>query len=484
MKIGQKGLIVLSIPLIFEITIASLLWTAFNESQQKAKDLGTSREIILKSGSLSRQLFESSTSLMLYNMQRDNENFEQANSKKNEAITTFSKLEAIYLKDERRPERMQQLRFSIERYKEIFSKYIKLEDLSLIERFARVGQLRRDLQSLYTGFRSTIAIISNEEKEREGFNNQAVEKLTGQIQLLLITFLFASVLITVWSGFLFNKNIVARLRTVEKNSQKLGARQSLDAPVSGNDEIRRLDDCLHETATALRQAEEDKQKIIAMLSHDLRSPLQSVRTILSLIEHGAYGKLSEAGLKNIERSRRSVQRVVDLVDEFLELEKVSTAKNIVAQFAAVNLADALENALDIVNPQAESRGISIAAEPAFDATVNGDEKLLVRLFTNLLSNAVKFSPDNSEVLISMEEDESSFQIIIIDRGVGIEPDSLPRIFEPFFQARAGKESSESSGLGLAVCREIVQAHGGEISASSIIGEGSTFTVTFPKNKVG
>lgn len=484
MKIGQKGLIVLSIPLIFEIAIASSLWAAFNESQQKAKDLATSREIILKSGSLSRQLFESSTSLMLYNMQQDDENLEQATSKKNDAVTTFSKLETLYLKDKRRPERMQELHFSVERYREIFEKYIKLEDLSLIERFARVGRLRRDLQSLYTGLRSTIAIISNEEKEREGFNSQAVEKLTGQIQLLLFTFLFASVLITVWSGFLFNKNIVARLRTVERNSQKLGARQPLDTPVSGNDEIRSLDDCLHETATALKQAEEDKQKIIAMLSHDLRSPLQSVRTILSLIEHGAYGKLTEAGLKNIERSRRSIQRVVDLVDEFLELEKVSTAKNIVAQFADVNLADAIENALDIVNPQAESRGIPIAAEPAFDAIVSGDEKLLVRLFTNLLSNAVKFSPDNSEVLISMERDESSFKISIIDRGVGIEPDALPRIFEPFFQARAGKQSSESSGLGLAVCREIVQAHGGEISASSIIGEGSTFTVTFPKHKVG
>lgn len=481
MKIGQKGFIVLSIPLIFELTIAGLLWVAFNESQEKAADLATSRDIVLKSGTLSRQLFESSTSLMLYSMTLNDESFQEATSKKKALKESMNKLEAVYLHDQRNPDRMRQLRGAIVRYDEIFNRFIVDDDLAFMERVVRVGKLRRELQALYTQFRAPVTIISTEEKAREGYNIQEVKKLTGQIQLLLFTFLFASVLISVWSGYLFNKDVVARLRTVESNSQKLGMRQPLDSPVSGSDEIRRLDDSLHAAADALTKAEEDKQRIVAMLSHDLRSPLQAVRTTFALIESGVYGNLSEGGLKNIERSRRSVQRVVELVDEFLELEKVSTSKNIVAQFAEVNLVDAMESALDIVSPQAESRGISIVADQAFDAKLNGDEKLLVRLFTNLLANAVKFSPDNSEVLLSMGSDDSSFHIKITDRGVGIEADSLPRIFEPFFQARAGKESKESSGLGLAVCREIVQAHGGEISASSIIGEGSTFTVTFPRN---
>jgi signal transduction histidine kinase len=109
----------------------------------------------------------------------------------------------------------------------------------------------------------------------------------------------------------------------------------------------------------------------------------------------------------------------------------------------------------------------------------GDEESLVRVFTNIIGNAAKYTPEGGTITVSARNDEVYVTVSISDTGTGIPHDKLPFIFEPFFRVRGKDERHKGSGLGLTFCKKIVEAHGGEISAFSKEGEGSTFVMKFP-----
>lgn len=480
MRLGQKGLIVLTIPLVFEVGIASSLWFRFKEAQQKADNITISRDIILKSGVLSSRLIEASTNLMLYNVSGSVENLDIARKESRQLDGTTGRLAALLGKTGRGLDRIDKLNASIGKFKSLFNRYSRMESDATLVRFFNFNKLRQELESFYPEFRGLISLIAQEEKAHEGRDVKKSEQLTRQIEVLLICFLTLSVLLTVFIGYAFHKDIVSRLVLLEKNFQRLGERKPLLETISGSDELTHLDSCLRDAADALARAERDKQQVVAMLSHDLRSPLQSVLATLTLVEEGLYGSVTETGSTMIKRSKRSVERVTDMVNEFLELEKLAQSSE---PFTPVEimLDRIIQDAVDIMTPLAERKGVSITAEIPDDLKTVADDTLLVRLFTNLLSNAVKFSDSGSTVVVDTAIEEDFIVIKVIDTGAGIEAESLAKIFEPFYQSKLGKAKRESTGLGLAVCRQITTAHGGEICVESAVDKGSTFIVKFPRS---
>ncbi|MBX9692028.1 MAG: PAS domain-containing sensor histidine kinase [Cyanobacteria bacterium] len=232
--------------------------------------------------------------------------------------------------------------------------------------------------------------------------------------------------------------------------------------------------CVVHDVTELRNLERLKQRFISIASHDLRTPLSSVRISLDTVLDGKCGDVNEGVLGQLSRCKSSLERLTLLVNDLLELDRLEVG-NIALNLDFLSIAYICQVARESLEGMATTAGVSIEG-PSGDAAVEGDELRLVQVVTNLLSNAIKFSPSGSVITIGIARVDGSVQVSITDRGPGIHPAECALVFDKFRQLMAGTDNTrvKGTGLGLAIVRKIVEAHGGECGVVSEIDKGSTF----------
>lgn len=230
--------------------------------------------------------------------------------------------------------------------------------------------------------------------------------------------------------------------------------------------------------TERREVERLKDEFISVVSHELRTPLTSIRGSLGLLASGALGELPERGAHMLQIAASNTDRLVRLVNDILDLERIGSGRTVMD----IRDADAraiAASAVDAVRGEAERAGISLEIDvPA--VTIPADSDRIVQVLVNLLGNAVKFSPSGEKVVLRGIADEHRLHLEVIDRGRGIPADRLERIFERFEQVDASDARQKGgTGLGLAIARSIIDLHGGSIWAESVDGVGATFHVAVP-----
>ena len=228
-----------------------------------------------------------------------------------------------------------------------------------------------------------------------------------------------------------------------------------------------------------QQANRAKDEFLATLSHELRTPLTAILGWARMLRLGSVdADTNEVALETIERSARTQAA---LIDDILDLSRVVTGK-MTLQTELIDLTMVINNAIDTVRLAASSRRIQVEfTHPAQPAAVVGDPTRLQQIVWNLLSNAIKFSSPDSTVRVELKLRGGVVRVIVRDQGVGIRPDFLPHVFEPFLQAEATTTRAYGGlGLGLAIVKYFTELHGGSIAAESLgEGQGSTFTITLP-----
>ncbi|MBD2153392.1 PAS domain-containing protein [Leptolyngbya sp. FACHB-16] len=230
--------------------------------------------------------------------------------------------------------------------------------------------------------------------------------------------------------------------------------------------------------TEAERANRIKDEFLAVLSHELRSPLNPILGWTKLLQLGRLdaAKTTEA-LATIERN---VKLQTELIDDLLDVAKILRGK-LSLNMAAVSLSSAVEAAIDTVGTAAMAKSISLHSVLPNVGQVFGDTARLQQIVWNLLSNAIKFTPQGGHVNIQLQQVGTEAHIIVKDTGKGISPDFLPHLFESFQQEDASITRKYGGlGLGLAIVRQLVEAHGGTITADSPgEGLGATFTVQLP-----
>ncbi|WP_013334638.1 PAS domain S-box protein [Gloeothece verrucosa] len=227
-----------------------------------------------------------------------------------------------------------------------------------------------------------------------------------------------------------------------------------------------------------------KDEFISVVSHELRTPLTSLQAALSLLYEKIIDPTSDEGQETIEIATEGVNRLVRLVNDILDLERLSSGKiRLEKQFCQTD--GVILAALDQIKEIAKEAQIIIKSEyENFFFWCDSDR--LVQILINLLNNAIKFSPQNSIIELKVQQQNSpmpSLLFSISDQGRGIPSDKLESIFDRFGQVDASDSRAKGgTGLGLAICRSIVTQHGGEIWVNSKLGQGSTFYFTIPLNK--
>jgi signal transduction histidine kinase/DNA-binding response OmpR family regulator len=241
-----------------------------------------------------------------------------------------------------------------------------------------------------------------------------------------------------------------------------------------------------ETARAeAEKANAAKMQFLAVMSHELRTPLNAIGGYAELIELGMYGPVTKEQVNALDRIRTSQQHLLGLINSVLNFAKVEAGR-VEYLLESTPVAEAVRNVQSLVAPLASSHGLTLESSVCDESmVVRADTEKLRQVLLNLLSNAIKFTASGGKIVISCTQitiagTAGRVLIHVTDTGRGIAPTELQQVFDPFVQVGRRLANAEGgSGLGLAISRDLARGMGGDVTATSELGVGSTFTVSLP-----
>jgi PAS domain S-box-containing protein len=245
-------------------------------------------------------------------------------------------------------------------------------------------------------------------------------------------------------------------------------------------------------ADAKRIAESDaanraKSEFLAVMSHELRTPLNAIAGYTQLLDMGIPGVVNDRQREILERISRSHRHLLGLINDILNLARIEAGR-VEYRIEDVPLVELVSEILPMIHPQLSRKRLSYTEQIPPGLVVLADREKAQQIFINLLSNAIKFTPSNGRISIdaSVSADRPCFASVSVkDTGLGIPADKIETIFDPFVQVDPSHtRTTEGSGLGLSISRDLARGMDGDLTVLSTVGEGSTFTLTLPLAKSG
>lgn len=236
---------------------------------------------------------------------------------------------------------------------------------------------------------------------------------------------------------------------------------------------------LFQDLTEVRNLQAVRREFVANVSHELKTPLASIKAIVETLQNGALDEKEVAG-DFVSKINDEVNSMIEMVSELLELSRIEMGKAEL-KLEPVNLNTLIRDTIIRLGTQAERQQLTVTMEPALGLPpVSADKEMVGEVVTNILQNAIKFTPPGGKVKVHTGVEGGEVVVSISDTGIGIGPKDLPHIFERFYKADKARNSA-GTGLGLSIAKHVIQVHGGRIWVESEPGKGSTFTFTLPLN---
>ena len=233
--------------------------------------------------------------------------------------------------------------------------------------------------------------------------------------------------------------------------------------------------------TRFKELDQMKSEFVDMVSHELRSPLSSIRQKLSLIIDGFTGEINEEQKQIVSRVQHRIDGLIGMISNLLDLSRIEAGR-LVQQKERIALPEIIDEVVDLIAQEAEKKGLRF--EVTIDSQlfpIHADRQSMETVITNLLSNAVKYNREGGRVSINAQNRGEFIEIKVVDNGVGISKENLPRIFDKFYRIRTDYTRKViGSGMGLPLVKAIIEAHFGTITVESKPGEGTTFAVLLPR----
>jgi len=236
--------------------------------------------------------------------------------------------------------------------------------------------------------------------------------------------------------------------------------------------------CVVHDISEIKALERMKREFVQMIHHDLRTPLTSVTMTLNMLLEGVYGTLDPRSDQVLRKSSDNIKRVINLINELLDIERMEEGK-LELHIRKASLTDVIDRSLNSVEGFARLNQVKLEKDIA-DSLLECDDERLVQVVINLLSNAIKYSGKGTTVNITSKLQGNKLLVMVRDQGPGIPADKVDQLFTRFKQLGTTPDTPVgSSGLGLAICKVIVDAHKGEIGVDSQVGNGSCFWFSLP-----
>lgn len=246
------------------------------------------------------------------------------------------------------------------------------------------------------------------------------------------------------------------------------------------DEINQINEKLIESETHLKQTVQTKDKLFSIIAHDLRSPFTALVGLSEVLSEKTNELSSEEIAELSKHIHQSATGVLALTDNLLSWSRSQTGK-LTINPQTLSLKEIVDNIVTVASIPAQEKKIAINTKIGNDLSIYADYDTISTAIRNLISNAIKFTPTGGSVSVSGHKISGNIEIKVSDTGVGIEPENLAKLFRVDGLTTKGTNQESGTGLGLILCKEFVERNNGNISVESIIGLGTTFTITIPCN---
>ncbi len=473
LTLAQKGLILVAVPLAFELVLLGFLCWLLHLTEVETRQADLSKSVISKTNEVMEACHDVGIAFIVYDAATKpyfhdiyvGKVEELHQSLADLAIAVQDNQEHLTIVDNCATEAEESLKVLEKRKHEIESG----GRLDLVEALDLENELKTIVKKLEV-------IITDERAAQEA---RAIQRSDVLLKVILGVIIL-SVIVAFLAVVIFQRGTDKRLKVLIDNSHRLGAGQPLAPVLEGADEIAQIDKVFHEAANRLNEAAQLKQQFVAMISHDLRTPLSAVKSTLELLGDETWGALSEKAKNKIDRAEGNLKHAIDLINNLLDLEKMQSG-SIELKVEPIALGTLLENCGNVVAPLAERSSMVLSLPKSCEIQLLADEQKLTQVVINLLGNAIKFSPAGSIIKVAATQEQNNITVTIQDQGPGIPDDVSEKIFDRYHQlATTDGVKHEGSGLGLAICKAIVEAHGGSIGVKKAPERGSIFWFQIPE----
>lgn len=486
-SLTMQGLFLVSIPLCFEIVFVCVLWNLQKEADNETVQALKSHEI----SNCINQL--SSNSYHLWDTFHDSQNgatWVIRNFKK----TTYQKflrdLQSDYARLQVLTQDQPQMNAAARRGEAIVRKGIDVMDEVHLKLHSGQKYSIADLQpavetlrQLYDNLVSEVIGLSalHDKMYAEADTLSQIDRRNTILKYTLVAVCINALFSIILAIFLIN-GVIAKLRIMSDNARRVSLFEPLNPPIPGTDEIAELDRAFHWMNESLMDSARARQDVYAMVTHDLRTPLTVVQGSLEMInsrQSGEFGELNERGESTVRLMARNCAMMMGLINDLLDLEKIKSG-TFVLDKEKICLADVFEEVRVLIAEWCATHKVDLKVEDTA-VFVLADSALLTRVIYNLVSNAAKHSSAGGTIKIAARENENKVEITVADTGKGIPENMLNKVFDRFQQVeRADRKTKGGSGLGLTICKSVVELHGGRIWATSKVGEGAVFHIELPR----
>jgi signal transduction histidine kinase/ActR/RegA family two-component response regulator len=341
-----------------------------------------------------------------------------------------------------------------------------------------MDRLRGQVASLVVGPEALVAVQHNK-----------ITALATRIELFDIAGLVLGLLAGLAGVALFTSGVASRLGVNAENARRLGEGLPLEPILSANDEIGRVGDShlrteallarrtaeLTAARDAAMRANQAKNSFLSSTSHELRTPLNSILGFAQLLQ---LSELSEEDTDGVTRILGAGRHLLALINELIDIARIESG-DLGMSLEPVLVRPLIEESCQLMAPIAAERSIRIISSGVHPAlAVLADRQRLAQILVNLISNAVKYNHKNGTITISgTEQGTGQVSIVVTDTGPGVAPDDLERIFVPFERLGAERTEIEGTGIGLPLAKALTEAMNGQLTVSSVLGQGAAFTVS-------
>ena len=526
MRLKQQTLLLLSVPLLFEVIFICVLMQALYNAEQDFLAEAQNREISMCVNNIMRDMLQAVTQLgSRYLIKKTDFQVSQVGTLLEDILAQRTTLNKLIANDTRKKKQFAEFNNALDTQLVTFDEF---RDMMNGHHELQALQVLRKLNSLLSTVNESGSEIIQSYERRGEKRKLAVEHSRQRVRAIIIFGAGFNLLLVAGLGWWTVRFSLSRLKTLMRNNERLAKHEPLLEPIAGNDEYAELDRTFHSMVSALDQAKKKEREFVSMISHDIRSPLGGLQSTLELFSMGRFGELNDKGRTALSKADIAIGRILSITEGLLELDKLESGefeldkhptdlRKLISEAVSIVQSQAEQNQIklitelhfvggpdsqlaeitdphftddsnpDLANSAASQHAMSTALKPNSETsegiTLSLDQVQILRVLVNLLTNAIKFSDKNSQVKVCAKNDNSQVTVEVNDTGRGIPQDKVDSVFERYVQVElADSRQKKGTGLGLPICKAIVQAHGGTMGVTSEFGKGSTFWFRLPLQK--
>ncbi len=475
LTIATKGIVLVAVPLIFELIFVGVLISTLKQSEGEIARELKYQSIIQNLSMVSRGMVAASSNMGNSDSSESEERFEIEQKRTYASIKKLNRMiasEPVLLAN------WDVFNKSVKIVFENMHEYSKLSFDQLVQRLTddpeEIRHLQADIDLLST--RAGNLVLQTKSMEQSLPNN---DQQLATLNKNLFFSLLANVAITVILAVAFGFDIARRLKKLAENTSRVSRNLAPLPSLGGNDEISQLDMIIHKMADDLHEADTQRKKLLSIVRLRLQNPLIVARESLSALTVEDK-EVTDLARKWMGKAISQLGRLESLLNDLTNLDSQIESSQIELKLAEMSTEKVVASSIDAVQSLANKKEVKISASGP-ELLCQADGERITQVVINFLSNALKFSPAGATVQVIVLDKDSELEIAVKDEGPGVPAEMQSKIFERYEQSsREDATAKGGAGLGLNICKLIVQAHNGEIGVTSESGKGSSFYLRLPK----